>query len=58
MDVAHHRLFKPLQINENPPEACCGFLKLIFFNKGIDAVNLSNTHRHKKVQSCIPKYFK
>ena len=25
---------------------------------GIDAVNLSNILRHKKVQSCIPEYFK
>ena len=33
-------------------------LKLKFSNKGIDAVNLSNILRHKKVQSCIPEYFK
>jgi hypothetical protein len=30
-----------------------------FYNlHGIDAVNLSNILRHKKVQSCIPEYIK
>ena len=58
MDVAHHRLFKPPQINDNNTETCRQFLKLKFSNKGIDAVNLSNILRHKKVQSCIPEYFK
>ena len=58
MDVAHHKLFKPPQINDNNTETCRQFLKLKFSNKGIDAVNLSNILRHKKVQSCIPEYFK
>jgi hypothetical protein len=58
MDVAHHRLFKSPQINDNNPETCRQFLKLKFSNKGIDAVNLSNILRHGKVQSCIPEYFK
>jgi hypothetical protein len=58
MDVAHHRLFKPPQINDNSPEVCRQFLKLKFSNKGIDAVSLSIILRHKKVQSCIPEYFK
>ena len=58
MDVAHHRLFKPPQITDIPSESCRQFFKLKFYNKGIDAVNLSNILRHKKVQSCIPEYFK
>jgi hypothetical protein len=57
-DVAHHRLFKPPQINDNFPEAYRQFFKLKFSNKGIDAVNLSNILRHKKAQSCILEYFK
>jgi hypothetical protein len=40
MDVAHHRLLKAPQINDNPPEACRQFLKMKFSNKGIDDVNL------------------
>jgi hypothetical protein len=58
MDVVHHRLFKSPQINDHPPEERRQFLKLNFSNKGIDAVNLSNILRNKKVQSCIPEYFK
>jgi hypothetical protein len=58
MDVAHHRLFKPPPINDNNPETCHQFLKLKFSNKGIDVVNLSNILPHKKVQSCIPEFFK
>jgi hypothetical protein len=57
MDVAHHRLFKPPQITDISPESCQQFFRLKFYNKGIDAVNLSNILRHKKVQSCIPEYF-
>ena len=53
MDVAHHGLFKPSQITDIPPESCRQFLKLNFL-----IFNLSNTLRHKKVQSCIPEYFK
>jgi hypothetical protein len=32
-------------------------LKLHMHNKGIDAVNLGNIRRHKKVQSHISEYF-
>jgi hypothetical protein len=41
-----------------PPNLAAKFFKLKFSNKGIDAVNLRNILRHKKVQSCIPEYFK
>jgi hypothetical protein len=56
MDVAHHRLFKPPQINDNNPETCRQFHKLKFSNKGIDAVNLSNILRHKKNQYFLQIY--
>jgi hypothetical protein len=56
MNVAHHRLFQPPQINDNNREPCRLFLKLKFSNKGIDAVILSNILRHRKVQSYIPEY--
>jgi hypothetical protein len=55
MDVAHHRLFKPPQITDIPPEYCCQCF--MFYNKVIDAVNLSNILLHKKVQFRIPEYF-
>jgi hypothetical protein len=58
MDVVHHRLFKPPQINDNPPEACRQFLKLTFSNKGIDTVTVRNILCHKKVKSCIPEFVK
>jgi hypothetical protein len=54
MDVAHYKLFKPPQITD----IAASFFKLKFYNKGIDAVNLSNILRDKKVQSRIPEYFK
>ncbi|XP_056012425.1 uncharacterized protein LOC125681516 [Ostrea edulis] len=59
MDVAYHRLYKPARtMDDIPSKSCRQFLKLKFTNKGIDAVNISNILRHKKVQSCIPNYFK
>ncbi|XP_055999877.1 uncharacterized protein LOC130046520 isoform X1 [Ostrea edulis] len=59
MDVAYHRLYKPARtMDDIPSKSCCKFLKLKFTNKGIDAVNISNILRHKRVQSCIPTYFK
>lgn len=57
MDIAYHRLFKPTQ-TENTAHAPRHFFKLQYANKGIDAVNISNILNHKKVQSCIPPYFK
>lgn len=58
MNVAYHRLFKPLQIRDGILfEYSRRFLKLNFTNKGIDAVNISNILRHEKTKSCIPSYF-
>jgi hypothetical protein len=47
MDVTHHRLFKPPQINDNPSETCRKFLTLKFCNKRIYSVNSSNILHHK-----------
>ena len=59
MDVAHHRLFGPPRIiDECELKKPRKFLHLKFDNKGIDAVNVNNILNHKKVQSCIPPYFK
>jgi hypothetical protein len=58
MDVAHDRLFKQPRITDIPPNLATTFFQLKFYNMGIDAVNLSNILRHKKVQSPIPECFK
>jgi hypothetical protein len=48
LDVAYHRLFKPPQITDIPPEFGNQFLKFKYFNKGIDVVNLSNILRSRQ----------
>jgi hypothetical protein len=58
MDIAHHKLFKPPKIMDISPNLAASFFKLKFYNRGIDAVNLSNIFRHKKVRSRNPEYFK
>ena len=59
MDIAHHRLFQPVRVtDDNCSKQKRLFLKLKFKNKGIDALNISNVLNHKKVQSCVPPYFK
>ena len=45
----------PNVANSDPPKA---FLKLMFENKGLDAIRLSNILNHKSVCSKIPPYFK
>ena len=56
-DIAHHRLFKPVGIKKDDTEKR-SFLKLLFANKGLDAINLSNILHQKSVKSKIPPYFK
>ena len=41
MDIANHRLFKPVTFKKEEKEKR-SFLKLLFANKGLDAINLSN----------------
>jgi hypothetical protein len=59
MDVAHHKIFGPARIiDECELKKHRKFLHLKFDNNGIDAVNINNILNYKKVQSCIPPYFK
>jgi hypothetical protein len=57
MDIANHRLFKPVTFKKEEQEKR-SFLKLLFANKGLDAINLSNILHQKSVKSKIPPYFK
>ena len=58
LDVAKFRLYKPVQTVSPEETPTRDFLKVDFRNKGLDAVNISNIHNHKKVTSTIPAYFK
>jgi hypothetical protein len=59
IDDAHHILCSPARIiDECELKKLRKSLHLKFDNKGIDAVNVNNILNHKKVQSCIPPYFK
>jgi hypothetical protein len=57
LDIAGHRLFKPVGIKNDEIDKC-SFLKLSFANKGLDGINLGNILHHKSVKSKIPQYFK
>ena len=57
LDIAHNRLFKPVQVNTTGSDLKRHFLKLQFSNKGIDAINIANILNHKYVNSKIPPYF-
>ena len=57
MDIANHRLFKPVSTTSKNEEKRY-FLKVEFANKGLDAVNISNIFHQKSVQKTIPDYFK
>ena len=57
MDIAGHRLFKPVGIKKDEIDKR-SFLKLSFANKGLDGINLGNILHHKSVKSKIPPYFK
>jgi hypothetical protein len=72
MDVAHHRLFKPLQITDTPTKSCRQFLKLkvarylsfylIDFVKFVfilqENILAKENNRKIKVEShsCVPLY--
>ena len=53
MDIAGHRLFKPVGIKKDEIDKR-SFLKLSFANKGLDGIIL----HHKSVKSKIPPYVK
>jgi hypothetical protein len=56
LDIAGHRLFKPVGIKKDEIEKR-SFLNLSFANKGLDGINLGNILHHKFVKSKIPPYF-
>ena len=57
MDIAGHRLFKPVGIKKDEIDKL-SFLKLSFANKGLDGINFGNILHHKSVKSKIPPYLK
>ena len=57
MDIAGHRLFKPVGIKKDEIEKR-SYLNLSFANKSRDGINLGNILHHKSVQFKIPPYFK
>jgi len=57
LDIAHHRLYKPVLTNSNTPEKRKS-LNLHFANKGLDAINIANIFHHISVQANVPAYFK
>ena len=57
LDISFNRLFKAVRVGEPSETRNRPFLKVKFANKGIDALNLSNTLNQKSVQSKIPPYF-
>ena len=53
-DISYHRLFKPATVKNKMPKQ--NFIKLTYYDRGIDHINLSNILHNKKVQSYIPPY--
>ena len=56
-NVVSFRLFKPVRsepLHDNNRK----FLHILFANKGIDAINISNILNRKEVVTEIPPYFK
>jgi len=57
IDVAHHRLYKPVLNNSYTPEKR-KFVNRHFANKELDAINIANIFHYKSVQANVPAYFK
>ena len=56
MDIYNFRSRKPTQTSTDPEEKH-SFLNVLFANKGIDAINISNILHNKVVKNKIPPYF-
>ena len=56
MDIAKHRLYKPVNTADLPADKR-SFLKVFFANKGLDAINISNILHNKNIKCKIPSYF-
>ena len=57
LDNSHYRLFKPVK-SDVPAENPKHFMKIKFFHKGIEAINLPQLLRSQSVMDKIPAYFK
>ena len=57
LDIAQHRLFRPVR-SDVPVEKPKYFMKIEYFHKGIDAINLPDLLRSKLVADKVPVYFK
>ena len=57
LDIANFRLFRPAR-SDVPAENPKHFIKIIFFNKAVDAINLPALLRSTSVTDKIPVYFR
>ena len=57
LDIANFRLFRPVR-SDVPAENPKHFIKIIFFNKAVDAINLPALLRSTSVTNKIPVYFR
>ena len=53
-DISNHRLFKPVSTTNDSKKRT--FIKMLYRDRGIDLINLSNILHNKKVLSFIPPY--
>ena len=57
LDIANYRLFRPVR-SDVPAEKPKHFMKIKFFNKAVDAINLPALLRSTSVTDKIPVYFR
>ena len=57
LDIANYRLFRPVR-SDVPAENPKHFMKINFFNKAVDAINLPALLRSTSVTDKIPVYFR
>ena len=57
LDIANFRLFRPVR-SDAPAENPKHFMKIIFLNKALDAINLPALLRSTSVTNKIPIYFR
>ena len=57
LDIANYRLFRPVR-SDVPAERPKHFMKINFFNKAVDAINLPTLPRSTSVIHKIPVYFR
>ena len=57
LDIANFRLFRPMR-SDVPAEKTKHFMKIKFFNKAVDSINLPALLRSTSVTNKIPVYFR